>query len=162
VTLSDVDAHSGDRRPGPGRRPLVGLAAAKGYALAAQKPVYGVNHLAAHVAVDTLGARGATTSRSIALLVSGGHSSLLLVEDLAGKVTPLGSTIDDAAGEAFDKVARLLGLQFPGGPPIDRFGARGRPGRDRVPARAYRRPGTLRAPVRLLLLRAQDGRGALG
>jgi N6-L-threonylcarbamoyladenine synthase len=78
------------------------------------------------VAVDTL-EHGPLPEPSIALLVSGGHSSLLLVEDLAGRVTPLGSTIDDAAGEAFDKVARLLGLPFPGGPPIDRSAREGDP-----------------------------------
>jgi N6-L-threonylcarbamoyladenine synthase len=98
--------------------------AAKGYAVAAEKPIYGVNHLAAHVAVDTL-EHGPLPEPAIALLVSGGHSSLLLVDDLAHGVTPLGGTIDDAAGEAFDKVARLLGLPFPGGPPIDREARRG-------------------------------------
>jgi N6-L-threonylcarbamoyladenine synthase len=87
--------------------------------------VYGVNHLAAHVAVDTL-EHGPLPEPAIALLVSGGHSSLLLVDDLATGVTPLGATIDDAAGEAFDKVARLLGLPFPGGPPIDREARSGR------------------------------------
>jgi len=105
------------------------VAAAKGYALAAEKPIYGVNHLAAHVAVDTLdeasGGHGALPEPAVALLVSGGHSSLLLVDDIATGVTPLGSTIDDAAGEAFDKVARLLGLPFPGGPPIDRAAREG-------------------------------------
>jgi N6-L-threonylcarbamoyladenine synthase len=105
---------------------LVGIAAAKGYGVAADKPVYGVNHLAAHVAVDTL-EHGPLPSPSVALLVSGGHSSLLLVEDLASTVRPLGSTIDDAAGEAYDKVARLLGLPFPGGPPIDRAARDGNP-----------------------------------
>jgi N6-L-threonylcarbamoyladenine synthase len=64
---------------------------------------------------------------AVALLVSGGHSSLLIVDDLAGRVQPLGATIDDAAGEAFDKVARLLGLPFPGGPPIDRAARDGDP-----------------------------------
>jgi N6-L-threonylcarbamoyladenine synthase len=127
VALSDVDAIAVTAGPGLAGALLVGLAAAKGYALAAEKPVYGVNHLAAHVAVDTL-EHGALPEPSIALLVSGGHSSLLLVEDLAGRVTPLGSTIDDAAGEAFDKVARLLGLPFPGGPPIDRAAREGDPG----------------------------------
>jgi N6-L-threonylcarbamoyladenine synthase len=126
VALSDVDAIAVTAGPGLAGALLVGLAAAKGYALAAQKPVYGVNHLAAHVAVDTL-EHGPLPEPSIALLVSGGHSSLLLVEDLAGRVTPLGSTIDDAAGEAFDKVARLLGLPFPGGPPIDRSAREGDP-----------------------------------
>src|SRR5689334_3458406 len=126
VALSDVDAIAVTAGPGLAGALLVGLAAAKGYAIAADKPVYGVNHLAAHVAVDTL-EHGALPQPAIALLVSGGHSSLLLVEDLAGKVTPLGSTIDDAAGEAFDKVARVLGLPSPGGPPIDRAAREGDP-----------------------------------
>ena len=119
VSLSDVDAIAVTAGPGLAGALLVGVAAAKGYAFAAEKPLFGVNHLAAHVAVDTL-EHGPLPDRSIALLVSGGHSSLLLVEQLATGVTPLGATIDDAAGEAYDKVARLLGLPFPGGPPIDR------------------------------------------
>ncbi|MEV4629026.1 tRNA (adenosine(37)-N6)-threonylcarbamoyltransferase complex transferase subunit TsaD [Micromonospora sp. NPDC049523] len=119
VTLADIDAIAVTAGPGLAGALLVGVAAAKGYAVAADKPVYGVNHLAAHVAVDTL-EHGPLPEPAIALLVSGGHSSLLLVDDLATGVTPLGATIDDAAGEAFDKVARLLGLPFPGGPPIDR------------------------------------------
>jgi len=119
VTLADIDAIAVTAGPGLAGALLVGVAAAKGYALAAEKPVYGVNHLAAHVAVDTL-EHGPLPEPAIALLVSGGHSSLLQVDDLATGVTPLGATIDDAAGEAFDKVARLLGLPFPGGPPIDR------------------------------------------
>jgi N6-L-threonylcarbamoyladenine synthase len=124
VTLADVDAIAVTAGPGLAGALLVGVAAAKGYALAAEKPVYGVNHLAAHVAVDTL-EHGPLPEPAIALLVSGGHSSLLLVDDLAHGVTPLGGTIDDAAGEAFDKVARLLGLPFPGGPPIDRAAREG-------------------------------------
>jgi N6-L-threonylcarbamoyladenine synthase len=119
IKLSDVDAIAVTAGPGLAGALLVGLAAAKGYAVAADKPLYGVNHLAAHVAVDAL-EHGALPEPAIALLVSGGHSSLLLVDDLADGVTPLGATIDDAAGEAYDKVARLLGLPFPGGPPIDR------------------------------------------
>jgi N6-L-threonylcarbamoyladenine synthase len=119
VTLADIDAIAVTAGPGLAGALLVGVAAAKGYALAAEKPLYGVNHLAAHVAVDTL-EHGPLPEPAVALLVSGGHSSLLLVDDLATGVTPLGATIDDAAGEAFDKVARLLGLPFPGGPPIDR------------------------------------------
>ena len=96
----------------------MGVAAAKAYALAAGKPLYGVNHLTAHVAVDTL-EHGPLPEPAVALLVSGGHSSLLRIDSLATTVTPLGATIDDAAGEAFDKVARLLGMPFPGGLPID-------------------------------------------
>jgi N6-L-threonylcarbamoyladenine synthase len=126
VALSDVDAIAVTAGPGLAGALLVGVAAAKGYALAAEKPVYGVNHLAAHVAVDTL-EHGPLPEPAIALLVSGGHSSLLRVDDLAHGVTPLGATIDDAAGEAFDKVARLLGLPFPGGPPIDRAAREGDP-----------------------------------
>ncbi|MFC7544942.1 tRNA (adenosine(37)-N6)-threonylcarbamoyltransferase complex transferase subunit TsaD [Plantactinospora sp. GCM10030261] len=126
VTLADIDAIAVTAGPGLAGALLVGVAAAKGYALATDKPVYGVNHLAAHVAVDTL-EHGPLPEPAVALLVSGGHSSLLLVDDLATGVTPLGSTIDDAAGEAFDKVARLLGLPFPGGPPIDREARAGDP-----------------------------------
>ena len=119
VKLSDVDAIAVTAGPGLAGALLVGVAAAKGYAVAADKPVYGVNHLAAHVAVDTL-EHGPLPEPAIALLVSGGHSSLLLIDELSRGVIPLGATIDDAAGEAYDKVARLLGMPFPGGPPIDR------------------------------------------
>jgi N6-L-threonylcarbamoyladenine synthase len=119
VKLADVDAIAVTAGPGLAGALLVGVAAAKAYALAAGKPLYGVNHLAAHVAVDTL-EHGPLPEPAIGLLVSGGHSSLLRVDSLAGGITPLGATIDDAAGEAFDKVARLLGMPFPGGPPIDR------------------------------------------
>jgi N6-L-threonylcarbamoyladenine synthase len=94
------------------------VAAGKALGWALDKPVYGVNHLAAHVAVDRL-EHGALPQPAIAMLVSGGHSSILRVNDLTHDVEPLGATIDDAAGEAFDKVARLLGLPFPGGPHLD-------------------------------------------
>ncbi|MEV6691601.1 tRNA (adenosine(37)-N6)-threonylcarbamoyltransferase complex transferase subunit TsaD [Micromonospora sp. NPDC051196] len=126
VTLADIDAIAVTAGPGLAGALLVGVAAAKGYAVAAEKPVYGVNHLAAHVAVDTL-EHGPLPEPAVALLVSGGHSSLLMVDDLARGVTPLGATIDDAAGEAFDKIARLLGLPFPGGPYIDREARTGDP-----------------------------------
>jgi N6-L-threonylcarbamoyladenine synthase len=132
VTLADVDAIAVTAGPGLAGALLVGVAAAKGYAVAAGKPVYGVNHLAAHVAVDTL-EHGPLPEPAMALLVSGGHTSLLLVDDLTGSVKPLGATIDDAAGEAFDKVARLLGLPFPGGPPIDREARAGDPAAIRFP-----------------------------
>ncbi|MFI5935668.1 tRNA (adenosine(37)-N6)-threonylcarbamoyltransferase complex transferase subunit TsaD [Actinoplanes sp. NPDC051494] len=126
VTLDDIDAIAVTAGPGLAGALLVGVAAAKGYALAADKPIYGVNHLAAHVAVDTL-EHGPLPEPAVAMLVSGGHSSLLLVDDLTAGVTPLGATIDDAAGEAFDKVARLLGMGFPGGPVIDRTARDGDP-----------------------------------
>src|SRR5699024_9153752 len=82
-------------------------------------PLYGVNHLASHVAVDIV-EHGPLPEPTMAMLVSGGHSSLLLVPDVTRDVRSLGSTIDDAAGAALDKVARVLGLPFPGGPHIDR------------------------------------------
>jgi N6-L-threonylcarbamoyladenine synthase len=126
VVLGDVDAIAVTSGPGLTGALLVGVAAAKAYALALGVPLYGVNHLAAHVAVDEL-EHGRLAEPSLALLVSGGHSSLLLVPDLAQEVTELGRTIDDAAGEAFDKVARVLGLPFPGGPPIDRAATEGDP-----------------------------------
>jgi N6-L-threonylcarbamoyladenine synthase len=119
IALADVDALAVTSGPGLVGALLVGVAAAKSLALALDKPLYGVNHLASHVAVDQL-EHGPLPEPCLALLVSGGHSSLLLVDDVTADVAPLGATIDDAAGEAFDKVARLLGLPFPGGPHIDR------------------------------------------
>ena len=118
VCLADVDAVAVTSGPGLAGALMVGVAAAKALAVGLDRPLYGVNHLAAHVAVDQL-EHGELPEPTIALLVSGGHSSLLMVEDVAGTVEPLGATIDDAAGEAFDKVARVLGLPFPGGPYID-------------------------------------------
>ena len=118
VSLADVDAIAVTAGPGLVGALLVGTATAQALSLATGKPLFGVNHLAAHVAVDRL-EHGALPQPAIALLVSGGHSSLLRVNDVTSDVVALGATIDDAAGEAFDKVGRLLGLPFPGGPHID-------------------------------------------
>jgi len=118
VRLGQVDAIAVTAGPGLAGALQVGVSAAKAYALALGKPLYAVNHLAAHIAVDQL-EHGPLPRPVVALLVSGGHSSLLLVPDVTAEVLPLGATIDDAAGEAYDKVARLLGMGFPGGPPID-------------------------------------------
>jgi N6-L-threonylcarbamoyladenine synthase len=137
VRLADVDALAVTAGPGLAGALLVGVCAAKAYSLALGKPLYGVNHLAAHIAVDQL-QHGPLEPPAIALLVSGGHSSLLLVTDLAGEVTPLGATIDDAAGEAYDKVARVLGLPFPGGPPIDAAASGGDPAAIAFPRSKYR------------------------
>ena len=126
VLLSDVDAVAVTSGPGLTGALLVGVAAAKALSLGLGKPLYGVNHLAAHVAVDQL-EHGPLPSPCLAMLASGGHSSLRLVRDVTGDVEPLGATIDDAAGEAFDKVARVLGLPFPGGPYIDRAAKDGDP-----------------------------------
>ena len=124
IVLTDVDAIAVTSGPGLAGALLVGVAAAKSLALSLGKPLYGVNHLASHVAVDQL-EHGPLPEPCLAMLVSGGHSSLLRVSDVTSSVEPLGATIDDAAGEAFDKVARLLGLPFPGGPHIDRAAASG-------------------------------------
>jgi N6-L-threonylcarbamoyladenine synthase len=126
VRLVDVDAIAVTAGPGLAGALLVGDAAAKALSLALAKPLYGVNHLAAHVAVDQL-EHGLLPEPTLALLVSGGHSSLLLVPDVTSDVRPLGQTMDDAAGEAFDKVARVLGLPFPGGPYVDRAAREGDP-----------------------------------
>jgi N6-L-threonylcarbamoyladenine synthase len=133
IALADVDAIAVTAGPGLAGALLVGVAAAKAYSLALGKPLYGVNHLSAHVAVDLL-ENGPLDEPCIALLVSGGHSSILQVPRVGGEqLTELGATVDDAAGEAFDKVARLLGLGFPGGPLIDRCAREGDPSAIRFP-----------------------------
>ncbi|EME59428.1 tRNA (adenosine(37)-N6)-threonylcarbamoyltransferase complex transferase subunit TsaD [Rhodococcus sp. GXMU-t2271] len=110
--------------PGLAGALLVGVAAAKAYAAAWDVPFYAINHLGGHVAVDTI--EHGPMPPCVALLVSGGHTHLLHVEDLGRKpIVELGTTVDDAAGEAFDKVARLLGLGFPGGPALDRAAQNG-------------------------------------
>jgi len=126
VSLADLDAIGVTAGPGLIGALLVGTSAASGLALALDKPLYGVNHLSSHLAVDSLSS-DATLDPAIGLLVSGGHSSILKVGHLASDVEVLGSTIDDAAGEAFDKIARLLELDFPGGPAIDRLAQTGNP-----------------------------------
>ena len=119
ISLQDLDAIAVTAGPGLVGALLVGTASASGLAQGLGLPLYGVNHLAAHVSVDYL-THDLPTDPTIALLVSGGHSSLLQVDDITGSITKLGATMDDAAGEAFDKIARILDLGFPGGPAIDR------------------------------------------
>jgi len=126
ISLKDIDAIAVTAGPGLVGALLVGVASASGLAQGLGRPLYGVNHLAAHVSVDYL-THEKPTDPTIALLVSGGHSSLLQVDDITGSITKLGATMDDAAGEAFDKIARLLALGFPGGPAIDQEAAGGSP-----------------------------------
>ena len=145
VTLDEIDAIAVTSGPGLAGALMVGVGAAKALALAIEKPIYAVNHLVGHVGADVLRSPqqesddasevdgGQIQYPTIALLVSGGHTSLLLVRDLVSDVELLGETIDDAAGEAFDKVARLLGLPYPGGPEIDRAAVGGNPKAIRFP-----------------------------
>jgi N6-L-threonylcarbamoyladenine synthase len=119
VSIKDIDAIAVTAGPGLIGALLVGVSSASALSLALNKPLYGVNHLSAHIAVDQLDSDKKITP-TIALLVSGGHSSILKVNNLAKDVKVMGATIDDAAGEAFDKIARIMGLGFPGGPLIDK------------------------------------------
>jgi N6-L-threonylcarbamoyladenine synthase len=132
VELDEIDAIAVANGPGLAGALMVGIGAAKGLAVGSDKPIFAVNHLVAHVGADVL-ERGAVELPTIALLVSGGHTSLLLVRDLLDDVELLGETIDDAAGEAFDKVARVLGLPYPGGPEIDKAAESGDPAAIRFP-----------------------------
>jgi N6-L-threonylcarbamoyladenine synthase len=141
VTLGELDAIAVTAGPGLSGALMVGVSAAKALAIATGKPLYAINHLVAHVGVGMLGgtfAEGLPPNLG-ALLVSGGHTEILRVRDIAGDVELLGSTIDDAAGEAYDKTARILGLGYPGGPAIDRLAQEGN-------ARAIRFPRGLSQP----------------
>jgi N6-L-threonylcarbamoyladenine synthase len=138
IRLDEIDAIAVTSGPGLAGALMVGVGAAKSLAVALDVPIYAVNHLVGHVGADLLRGEGVTTDApleypTVALLVSGGHTSLLLVRDLVSDVELLGETIDDAAGEAFDKVARVLGLPYPGGPQIDRIAATGSPTAIRFP-----------------------------
>lgn len=134
VAFDDLDGIAVTAGPGLAGALMVGVGAAKALALSCELPLYAVNHLVGHVGADVLREDGSELELpTVALLVSGGHTSLLLVRDLVDDVELLGETIDDAAGEAFDKVARLLGLPYPGGPHIDRMAAQGDPTAIRFP-----------------------------
>ncbi|WP_447587719.1 tRNA (adenosine(37)-N6)-threonylcarbamoyltransferase complex transferase subunit TsaD [Microbacterium lacticum] len=132
ITLDEIDAVAVTSGPGLAGALMVGIGAAKALAVSLDKPLYAVNHLVGHIAADLLTGEDVEYP-TIALLVSGGHTSLLLVRDLVSDVELLGETLDDAAGEAFDKVARILGLPYPGGPEIDRAAATGDPAAIRFP-----------------------------
>ncbi|MGO1839371.1 MAG: tRNA (adenosine(37)-N6)-threonylcarbamoyltransferase complex transferase subunit TsaD, partial [Candidatus Microbacterium stercoravium] len=134
IALADLDAVAVTSGPGLSGALMVGIGAAKALAISLGTPLYAVNHLVGHIAADLVAPdTEALEYPTIALLVSGGHTSLLHVRDLTTDVELLGETIDDAAGEAFDKVARVLGLPYPGGPQIDRAAAEGDPTAIRFP-----------------------------
>ncbi len=141
VALGELDAIAVTAGPGLSGALMVGVSAAKALAVATGKPLYAINHLVAHVGVGMLdsSSSGGLPPNLGALLVSGGHTEILRVRDIAGDVELLGSTIDDAAGEAYDKTARILGLGYPGGPAIDRLAQEG-------DARAIRFPRGLSQP----------------
>lgn len=137
LTLKDIDAIAVTRGPGLAGSLVVGMNMAKGLALGTNLPIVGVNHLEGHIYSSWVYSAGESAPPEpqfplMALLVSGGHTELNLMTDhLAYK--RLGSTLDDAAGEAFDKVARLLGLPYPGGPSIQRAAEGGDPARFHFP-----------------------------
>lgn len=123
LTLEDIDAVAVTYGPGLVGALLVGLSAAKGLALGMGKPLIGVNHLEGHVFANFLADKDLKPP-FLALVVSGGHTSLLVVEDY-NTFRLLGQTRDDAAGEAFDKIARYMGLPYPGGPEIEKLALNG-------------------------------------
>ncbi|TLM80250.1 MAG: tRNA (adenosine(37)-N6)-threonylcarbamoyltransferase complex transferase subunit TsaD, partial [Actinobacteria bacterium] len=131
VGLGDLTAIAVTHGPGLIGALVVGLAYAKGLALATGLPLVGVNHLEGHIFANVL-ADPTVAPPLVALLVSGGHTSLVHVPEW-GVYRTLGSTLDDAAGEAFDKVAKVLGLGYPGGPVISRLAAEGDPTAIRFP-----------------------------
>jgi len=126
LNFADIDGIAVTRGPGLIGSLVVGVAAAKAYAFALQKPLYAVNHLHGHVFAPFLDRPQAPPYPLLALLVSGGHSQLVAVES-ATQMRILGRTHDDAAGEAYDKTARLIGLPYPGGPALDALAQRGDP-----------------------------------
>ena len=144
VTLEDIDAIAVTSGPGLAGALMVGVCAAKALAVATGKPLYAINHLVAHVGVGLLDAQhdagaaaglgaGQLPENLGALLVSGGHTEILRIRSITDDVELLGSTIDDAAGEAYDKVARILGLGYPGGPAVDKLARQGNPKAIRFP-----------------------------
>src|SRR5712675_3738962 len=131
ITLDDLDAVAVTNTPGLVGALLVGMSYGKALAFSRGIPLVGIHHMEGHLFAAALEHRDAVPPFT-ALLVSGGHTLLLDVEAW-GKYRLLGATRDDAAGEAFDKVAKLLGLPYPGGPPIERVAAQGDPGRFSFP-----------------------------
>jgi len=129
-----LDAIAVTHGPGLAGSLLVGVNVAKALAMAWDKPLVAVHHLESHLYANWLVGKESLPPRfpSVCLVISGGHTSLILIEDHA-RYRQLGQTLDDAAGEAFDKAARILGLDYPGGPAIERAARRGQAGRYKLP-----------------------------
>ncbi len=130
IGAEDISAVAFTRGPGLLGSLLVGTSFAKGFALALDIPLLEVNHLQAHILVHFLKPEAEEPSFPafpfLSLLVSGGHTQLMVVKDY-DKMETIGKTIDDAAGEAFDKCAKVMGLPYPGGPMVDKYAAKGNP-----------------------------------
>ena len=126
VALDGIEIFAATRGPGLATSLMIGLSAAKGLALGFRRPFVAVNHIEAHLLSPFFGRGGVRPA--IGLVVSGGHTLLVEIEDV-GKYRLLGKTLDDAAGEAFDKVGKLLGLPYPGGPNVNRLACEGDPTR---------------------------------
>ena len=166
ATFAELDGIAVTRGPGLIGSLVVGVAAAKALAFALHKPLYAVNHLHGHIFAPFLDGPDAPPYPLLALLVSGGHSQLVAVESPTS-MRIVGRTHDDAAGEAYDKTARLLGLSYPGGPELDRLARDGNPAAYAFPR--HRPSGDsldlsfsgLKTSVRYFL-ESPDGRGARG
>ena len=162
LNMTEVDAIAVTCAPGLVGSLLVGLMAAKTLALLYDKPLIGVHHLEGHLFSGFL-TEPNLRPPCLCLLVSGGHTSLIWMKDY-GEYQTMGRTRDDAAGEAFDKVARLLGLGYPGGPQIDRWAQQGDPNRFPLPAGKLDHPydtsfsGLKTAVLRLVQQLQQEGR----
>jgi len=130
VALNDVDAFAATSGPGLATSLMVGTSLAKGLAIALNKPYLAVNHLEGHLLSPFFGET--RVEPNVALIVSGGHTMTVLVRDVMDYEI-IGRTVDDAAGEAFDKVAKMLGLSYPGGPEIEKTAAGGNPARFDLP-----------------------------
>ncbi len=164
VTARDLEAVAVTHGPGLVGSLVVGVAFAKAYAYSLGLPVMGVNHIEAHLHAPTL-EHGPTPMPAVSLIVSGGHTELVWVEGFR-RYRWLGSTLDDAAGEAYDKVAKLLGLGFPGGPIVDRLAQHGDPRAFAFPRPMLERgydfsfSGLKTAVALLMQSKAQASRGA--
>lgn len=136
LELADIDAIAYTQGPGLAGALLVGASIAKGLAFGLDKPILGVHHLEGHLLSpllsDSFKPGKASVFPFLALLVSGGHTQLMLVKDI-GAYQILGETLDDAAGEAFDKTAKILGLSYPGGPAVSQLAKLGTPGSFKLP-----------------------------
>jgi N6-L-threonylcarbamoyladenine synthase len=134
LDLSEIDAFAATSGPGLASSLMIGASVAKGLAIGFGKPYLAINHLEGHLLSPFFGnlGNGNQISPNVSLIVSGGHTMLVLVEGL-GDYKLIGRTVDDAAGEAFDKVAKMLGLGYPGGPEIEKYAQGGDPNRFDLP-----------------------------